>query len=75
MEIRVKLMGVLKEKTPSSGTLDLVSGSTVADVLRQLDIDEEAIAICTINGQLVRELASPLAPGDELTVLPPVGGG
>lgn len=75
MEIQVKLMGVLKDRTPSGGLLDVPPDATVADVLRQLDIEQEAVALCTINGQLVREPTRSLGPGDELTILPPVGGG
>ncbi|GIW94127.1 MAG: hypothetical protein KatS3mg110_2168 [Pirellulaceae bacterium] len=75
MQIRVKLMGVLKEKTPPDGTLNVPDDATVASVLEQLKIDPGLVQACTVNGQWVRDRSRVLADGDELVVLPPVGGG
>lgn len=75
MRIRLKLMGVLKAKTPVGGALDVPEGATIADVLQALDIAPERLRVFTINGQFERDRARVLAPDDELTVIPPVGGG
>ncbi|MBP90304.1 MAG: molybdopterin synthase sulfur carrier subunit [Planctomycetaceae bacterium] len=75
MKIQLKLMGVLKDKTPEDGSLELVDGSTVEDTLRALDIDTERVQVFTVNGSLERDRARVLAEGDELSVIPPVGGG
>ena len=75
MKIHVKLMGMLKDHAPAGGELDLADGSTIQDVLVELDIDSETIQAFSVNGSIQRDRAAKLADGDELTVLPPVGGG
>ena len=75
MQIRLKLMGMLKSKTPAGGALEVADGATIADVLRALEVAPQAIQVFTVNGQFERNRSRPLAPNDELTVIPPVGGG
>jgi sulfur carrier protein ThiS len=75
MQIRVKLMGRLKAGTPPGGTIAVADGATIADVLRELAIAPDAIQVVTVNGQFERDRNRSLAPDDELTVVPPVGGG
>ena len=75
MQIRVKLMGMLKARTPPGGTLDITAGATVGDVLCNLGIDPQAVRVCTVNGVLERDHRRVLDAGDELVVIPPVGGG
>ena len=75
MEIQVKLMGILKEKTPHGGKLELPEGATVADVLQLLDVPGERVHVFTVNGSFERDRTKPLQADDELCVIPPVGGG
>ena len=75
MQVELKLMGYLKEKTPADGGLQLADGATIADVLQALDIGVGSVHVFTVNGSFIRDRDHPLADGDELTVLPPVGGG
>jgi sulfur carrier protein ThiS len=75
MQIRVKLMGMLKSLLPAGDRLDLVEGATIGEALTTLGIAGDRVAACSVNGKLVRARDYPLADGDELTVLPPVGGG
>ena len=75
MQIRLKLMGVIKDKTPADGLLELPDGATIEDALVRLDIPVESVQTFTINGQLERDRNRTLTADDELTVLPPVGGG
>ncbi|MDH3719022.1 MAG: MoaD/ThiS family protein [Planctomycetota bacterium] len=75
MKINIKLMGVLKDKTPADGTLDVPDGATIEEALRVLDISAETVQVCTVNGTLERNLQRTLAADDELSVVPPVGGG
>jgi sulfur carrier protein ThiS len=75
MQIRLKLMGMLKSRTPAGGALEVADGATIADVLRALEVAPQAIQVFTVNGQFERNRSRPLAPNDELTVIPPVGGG
>ncbi len=75
MKIQIKLMGMLKDHTPESGELELPADATIGDVLRLLDIENESIQAFSINGSIDRDRNRVLVEGDELTVLPPVGGG
>ncbi len=75
MEIRVKLMGVLRDKTPEGGVLQMSENGTIRDALETLEIPLEIAQTFTVNGQLSRDQSLVLSDSDELTVLPPVGGG
>jgi molybdopterin converting factor small subunit len=75
MQIRLKLMGMLKARTPPGGTLDVADGATIDDVLRAMDITSPAIRVFTVNGQFERNRSRVLAANDELSAIPPVGGG
>ena len=75
LQIRLKLMGMLKGRTPAGGAFEVVDGATIADVLRALEIPPQRIQVFTVNGQFERNRSRALAPNDELTVIPPVGGG
>jgi molybdopterin converting factor small subunit len=75
MEIRIRMMGIFKDRTPPSGCLQLPEGATIEDVLRRLEIPLEMAQVFTVNGQVERDRTRTLLPGDELMVLPPVAGG
>ena len=75
MQVRVKLMGVFKPKTPAGGILDISDGATVESALNELDIPVQRVQVVTINGTFERDYSRALEPDDELTVLAPVGGG
>ena len=75
MQVRLKLMGTLKAKTPAGGTLEVADGATIDDVLRALGIAPQAIRVFTVNGQFERNRSRVLAANDELSAIPPVGGG
>lgn len=75
MQIHLKLMGMLKAKTPASGAIEVTDGATIDDVLRALEIAPQSIRVFTVNGEFERDRSRVLAPNDELTAIPPVGGG
>jgi sulfur carrier protein ThiS len=75
MHVRLKLMGMLKARTPAGGVLEVADGATIDDVLRALEVAPQTIRVFTVNGQFERDRGRVLAPDDELTVIPPVGGG
>lgn len=75
MQIRLKLMGFLKDRTPADGTLDVADQATINQVLTQLEIPANHVQVLTVNGTFERNRDRALAEGDELSVLPPVGGG
>ena len=73
--VRVKLMGSLKAKSPQQDSLELPDGATIADVLQRLDIDSKTIQIVMVNSKPQGDRSYVLSADDELTILPPVGGG
>ena len=75
MRIRLKLMGMLKARTPEGGVIEIAEGATVGDVLHALGLAPQATHVVTVNGQVERDRRRALAPNDELTIIPPVGGG
>ena len=75
MEIQVKLSGFLKEKTPPGGTLTLADGATLDDALTALGIAATSVQSSLVNGKFEKNRRRALAAGDEVTLLPPVGGG
>jgi len=75
MQIDLKLMGVLKPKTPQDGRLELPDSATIKDALLALEIPLDSVQVFTVNGKLVRDKNHTLNDGDDLTILPPVGGG
>ena len=75
MQIRLKLMGMLKAKTPAGGVLEVADGATIDDVLRALEIAPQTIKVFTVNGLFERNRGRVLAANDELAAIPPVGGG
>ena len=75
MQITVKLMGMLAAQAPGDGQLQLHDGASIEDALLALDIPVDSVAAFTVNGSLVKDRQQALAEGDDLTVLPPVGGG
>jgi sulfur carrier protein ThiS len=75
MQIRLKLMGMLKARTPAGGVLEVADGATIDDVLHALGITSQTLRVFTVNGQFERDRSRVLAANDELSVIPPVGGG
>jgi len=75
MRIRLKLMGMLKARTPAGGEIEVADGATIEDVLHALGIPPQTLRVFTVNGRFERDRGRALAANDELTVIPPVGGG
>ena len=76
MKIHVKLMGMLKDRMPPEGTIELPDDdATIEKALAELEIPVDTVQVFSVNGSIQRDLAKRLQEGDELTVVPPVGGG
>ena len=75
MKVRIKLMGMLKDRAPAGDGLELEDGATISDALMKLAVASETIQAVTLNGSLERDKGRALVDGDELVILPPVGGG
>ena len=79
MRIRVKLYAALRQYQPQlrpgeALALDVPSGTTVAQVSRQLGIPEDIPLVAMINSS-VRKLDHVLDEEDSLGLFPPVAGG
>lgn len=75
MRVLVRLYGGLRGYISSNPQeLDLHDGATVADVIAQLNLRPGEVWLATLNDQLV-ETNHLLRPDDELSLIPPVGGG
>jgi len=68
-------MGMLKDKAPPDGRLEVAKGATIVDALEAMKIPVDSVQVFTVNGTLERNKSRVLEEDDELTVLPPVGGG
>ena len=75
MRVQLKLMGMLKDKTPATGALELDEGATIEDVLAALDIPSDTVHVFSVNSNIERNKDRALNDDDELTILPPAGGG
>ena len=75
VRIGVKLMGMLKSKNPPDGHLEVSDDVTIAEVLQMLEVAPDSVQVFSVNGQLERAATRKLTEGDELSIIPPVGGG
>ena len=77
MKVKVRLFSMLREKLPpeakGKAELDVPEGSTLADLLAQLEIT--ILVNCAVNGKVVSDPAHVLAEGDEVQIFRPSGGG
>lgn len=77
MQITILLFGMHRERLAKAtrGRLELAlpDGMTLRDLLAKLEIQGGVLA--TVNGQQEKDLDRPLADGDEVSLVPPVGGG
>ena len=77
MKIKVKLAGHLKKygyKGASEFQIELTQGSTVQDIISQLEIPDSSFAFCSVNG--IKESSKhPLNDGDAVAIYPPLSGG
>jgi len=75
MQIKLKLMGMLKDKSPTGDKLELKDDATIRDAILALEIDVESVHVFTVNGKLVRDKEYSLSECDEFSIFPPVAGG
>lgn len=75
MQVSVKLMASLRERTPAGGTLELPDEATVNQALEALEVPGDHVHLVMVNNQMEKDRDRVLADADELIVLPPVGAG
>jgi molybdopterin converting factor small subunit len=74
MKITVKLFATFREGRQKIQIMDLIEGTTVKEIIKNLKIDSSEIAILLVNGR-DGTLNTPLQEGDVMALFPPVGGG
>jgi molybdopterin converting factor small subunit len=75
MKVTVRLLGGLGSRAPTSPLeVEIRQNATVAEVVERLGLRPGEVWLATLNGQLVAE-GHLLQAGDELSLIPPIGGG
>ena len=77
MKVRVEFQSYLDQYSPNGEnvfTYEASDGSTVADMLRKLDVPEHMSAVIAV-GDEAAEPSHVLRDGERVTVVPPVAGG
>ncbi len=74
MEIKVRLFATLRENRGKELMIKISDGNTVKEIISELGIAKEEVAILLINGR-DGLLDTPLKEGDVVSIFPPVGGG
>jgi len=68
------LVGLLRDYGPAQGSHSVKAGQTVLELIRELGLDPDLVAIVMVNGRQ-RFKSHRLQPGDRVKLLPMVGGG
>lgn len=74
MNITVKLFATFRTDRFDIETRSYPAGTTVAEVVRELNLEEKELGIMLVNSRHVK-LDHQLAEGDTLALFPLVGGG
>jgi molybdopterin converting factor small subunit len=75
IKVGVRLRGNLRPPGgPEIQILEVDEGATVEDLIGLLGLRPGDVWLAMVDGQWV-EADRPLQPGDELSLIPPVGGG
>jgi MoaE-MoaD fusion protein len=76
MRITVRLFAALRERAGwSRREVDLADGALVADVWPELGLGDEPPGLAYARNREYADRDTPLGPGDEVAVIPPVSGG
>jgi molybdopterin synthase sulfur carrier subunit len=74
IKVTVRLFATLRKGRFKEQVFDYEEGTTVADVIKQLNIPHKELGIVFLNGKHT-ELQQTLRDTDILAIFPPVGGG
>jgi molybdopterin converting factor small subunit len=73
-DVEVRLAGALARFSNEDGNIRVASGRSVLEAAAEIGIPRQQPLAAVVNGQTV-DLSTILAPGDCLTLLPPIAGG
>ena len=74
MEVDVKLSAFLRKGRFGRQAVDVPDGSTVGDLLQQLNLPEKKVAVVAVNSEYAAHDRK-LQAGDAISIYPPVAGG
>lgn len=74
MKIEIRLFATFRVGRKKKQFLEFEDNSTVGDVIKELNIKEDELAILLINGR-DGSIDTILMDGDVISIFPPVGGG
>ncbi len=72
--VEVRLAGLLARYRPADGVIRVAPGRSVIAVAAEIGIPRQQPFVAVVNGR-TSDLSTILAPGDRLTLLPPIAGG
>ena len=72
--VELTLVGLLRNYGPAQSSLPVKPGDTVLDLIRELGLEPDLVAIVMVNGRQQFK-SHHLQPGDRVKLLPMVGGG
>ena len=72
--IELTLVGLLRNYGPAQVSHPIEAGQTVSDVIQELGLNPDLVAIVMVNGRQGFK-GHRLQPGDKVKLLPLVGGG
>lgn len=74
MKVTIKLFATLRIGRDKILLKDYPEGTLIKDIVKELEIDENDIAILLKNG-ISAKMDNALSEGDTLSIFPPIGGG
>ena len=74
MQVEVRLFAAFRKGRFKTRAMDLADGTSLRDLLRELDIPEGKVTMPLVNGRHA-ELDTPLAADDVVAVFPAIAGG
>jgi molybdopterin converting factor small subunit len=74
MNIEVRLFATLRQGRSPQQSIELPTGSRLADVPARLNIGQHEVSIRLRNGRAA-EWETPLSEGDTISLFPAIGGG
>ena len=74
MEITVKLFATLRKERFDKETLEFSDGTTVGQIIDELDIPRDQVSIIFVNNKHAAPYLQ-LSHGDVVAFFPPIGGG
>lgn len=74
IRVEVRLFASFRQGRKKTQIMEVNEGTTISDIIKALNIDEDEVAIMLLNGRdgpSNRELKD----GDVVSIFPPIGGG